>query len=104
MPTEFSDRPVGETVQPCPLLKPADAKVHWIEIELIGENDKPIPHEEYAMRLPDGTQIEGYLDANGFARIGNIPAAGGCLVQFPQLDKDAWEPIESTSAKSPERV
>ena len=94
--TEFSDRPVGDPVQPCPAQQ-AGVKAYWIEIELIGENDKSIPYEEYAMRLPDGTQIKGYLDANGVARIDNIPSAGACSVQFPQLDKDAWEPIERSS-------
>jgi hypothetical protein len=62
-------------------------------------DDKPIPYEAYKMKLPDGKVIEGYLDGEGFARIDNIPMAGNCQVCFTDLDKDAWEFIETTSAK-----
>jgi len=43
--------------------------LHWIEIELIGEDNKPIPHEKYKVKLPDGVEKEGTLDQNGWAQI-----------------------------------
>lgn len=98
MPNPFSERPVGETVQPCPLQQ-RNTPVHWIEIELVGEDDKPIPYEEYRIRLPDETEVEGYLDQDGFARLDQLPSAGNCQVCFPNLDKDAWEFIESIPAR-----
>lgn len=64
----------------------------WIEIELVDENDEPVPGEKYRITLPDGRVAEGTLDVNGFARISGI-APGTCQITFPNLDKDAWEKI-----------
>ena len=64
----------------------------WIEIVLVGEDDKPIPGERYRIKLPDGAIKEGELDAEGCARCEGI-ARGQCQVTFPDLDKDAWERI-----------
>ena len=68
----------------------------WIAIQLIGEDDAPIPNEKYAVLLPGGTIREGTLDAQGTARVENIPG-GVCSVSFPDLDKDAWTPVETQS-------
>ncbi len=63
----------------------------WIEIELIDEDDKPVPGERYQIEVSDGRVIRGTLDNNGFARVeGLVP--GSCKVTFPKLDKEAWEP------------
>lgn len=72
---------------------------HWIEIELVGEDDKPIPNEKYKVTLPDGSIREGKLDQNGWARIEGDPA-GACSVTFPELDKDAMELIGKTGQKA----
>jgi len=71
---------------------PADPakKLSWIEIELIGEDKKPIPGEAYRITLPDNTIAEGTLDEKGFARVEGFEA-GACKVTFPDLDQDAWE-------------
>lgn len=95
---QFSDLPPGEVVQTCPLQaekKPA----HWIEVELIGEDDQPIPYEMYRMQLPDGLEVEGYLDDAGYARIEGLSAAGTCRLHFPALDKDGWQFIETLGAR-----
>ncbi len=63
---------------------------HWIEIELVGEDDRPIANEAYEVTLPDQRVISGQLDAAGWARIDGIASAGECLVSFPRLDKAAW--------------
>ena len=68
----------------------------WIEVQLIGEDDKPIPYEQYVIALPGGATKTGTLDENGRARVDGIPA-GTCKVSFPDLDQDAWTPVETQS-------
>jgi len=71
--------------------KADEEKKSWIEIELVDEDDNPIPGERYKVTLPDGkTVAEGTLDENGFARVDGIDP-GNCKITFPNLDKDAWE-------------
>lgn len=70
----------------------------WIEIELAGEDDKPIPGEKYRITLPDGTADEGTLDQNGWARVDGFKK-GSCKISFPDLDEEAWEFISSAGAK-----
>ena len=69
-----------------------EEELSWIEIELVGEDDEPIPGERYAIELPDGRVDRGTLDNKGFKRLEGIPK-GECKITFPNLDKDAWEPI-----------
>ncbi len=83
--------------------KPADdeedeQQASWIEIELVGEDDQPIPGEKYKIILPDDTVAQGTLDQHGWARVEGFEA-GECQVSFPNLDKDAWEFIESAGPK-----
>ncbi len=73
-------------------------KKSWIEIELVGEDDKPISGEKYRLTLPDGSVDEGTLDQNGWARVAGFEN-GTCKVSFPELDQEAWEFISSTGAK-----
>ncbi len=61
----------------------------WIEIELLDEQDKPIPGEPYEVKLPDGSVAHGTLDNKGFARIEGFEP-GQCQVTFPRLDQDVW--------------
>ena len=83
---------------PAPPFKPPteeeaqERKLTWIEIELVGEDDKPIPGEAYKITLPDGRVTGGTLDEKGFARVEGIEP-GTCKVTFPDLDKEAWEKI-----------
>lgn len=72
--------------------------LHWIEIELVGEDGKPIPDEEYKVVLPDGSVKEGQLDQNGWARVESKPAGEG-EVSFPKLDEAAWKFIEAVGSK-----
>ena len=66
-------------------------KKHWIEIELVDEEGKPVPGEKYAITLPDGSTVaSGTTDENGRARVDGIDP-GTCKVTFPNLDKDAWK-------------
>lgn len=74
-------------------------ELSWIEIELVGMDDKPIPGERYRVLLPDGRADEGTLDQNGWARIAGFEA-GQCTIEFPELDQDAWEFIESAGPRT----
>ena len=76
------DREVGSAVQPCRLV--------WIEIELVDEENQPVPGETYRIELPDGPVVEGNLDSRGRARHEGI-VRGSCQITFPNLDKDAWK-------------
>ncbi len=68
-------------------------KKSWIEIEMVDEEDQPVPGERYRITLPDGESVaEGTLDGKGFARVVGIEP-GSCKVTFPDLDKGAWEEI-----------
>lgn len=70
-----------------------EEKKSWIEIEMVGEDDKPIPGEKYKIALPDDTVAQGTLDEKGFARIEGIAEPGTCKVTFPDIDKEAWGKI-----------
>ena len=93
MPDTFSDAPVGDPVKPCPL---PQKPTHWIEVQLLGEDNKPLPWAAYRAVLPDGTIVEGALDDQGFARIDHQPAPGTCQLTFPDLDKNAVEFLSSS--------
>ena len=73
----------------------------WISIQLIGEDDSPIPNEKYSVTLPGGKVLTGTLDANGIASIKNIPS-GVCSVSFPDLDQEAWAVATETQTQSAE--
>ena len=71
-----------------------EKKMGWIEIELVGEDDEPIPGVGYRIELPDGKTAEGSLDESGWARVSNV-AEGKCKMTFAGLDQECWEFIES---------
>jgi hypothetical protein len=72
----------------------------WIEIQLVGEDDVPIPGEKYALELPGGKLLEGTLDKEGKARVESI-SPGQCRVGFPDRDKSAWMSIQAQSEEQP---
>lgn len=72
--------------------KPDEDKTSWIEIEMVDEEDNPVPGERYKITLPDGSVAEGTLDNNGFARVQGFDK-GDCKVSFHDLDKEAWEKL-----------
>ncbi len=63
----------------------------WIEIHLEDEDGNHVPNEEYKIVVPDGTEITGTLDENGFARVDGIDP-GQCKVSFPRLHHREWHP------------
>jgi hypothetical protein len=95
-PDGFSDAEVGGTVLPCPNAKPT----HWIEIEMVGEDDSPLPLLLYEVKLPDGKVVQGCLDDQGFARLDQIASPGVCQVNFPEFDRDVWAAVTTSAALS----
>jgi type VI secretion system secreted protein VgrG len=85
-PAVEKDSPADEGKQE----KETEKKLSWIEIELVGEDKKPIPGERYRVTLPDQTVDEGTLDDKGHARIEGFEK-GDCKITFPDLDEEAWE-------------
>jgi hypothetical protein len=71
----------------------------FVEFQLIGEDDKAIPGEAYAIKLPGGKVVTGELDRDGLVRLEGIPA-GTCRISFPKLDKDAWIAVQTQSSPS----
>lgn len=76
-------RPAPDPVQPCA------AAAGWLELEMVNEQDQPLADEPFIVRLPDATVRKGKLDADGYARVTNLPE-GEVEVSFPRLDADAW--------------
>lgn len=66
-------------------------KKGWIEVQLVDENGKGIPGEEYEIIDPDECVWGGTTNDQGVGRVEGI-AEGNCKVTFPRLDGAAWEP------------
>jgi hypothetical protein len=89
--------PVPEAVEPeaNPTGVPAKkVKDHFIIVELVGENGEPIPNELCKITLPGGDVIERETNSEGKVEEYNIEE-GDCVIEFPELDMEAWEPATS---------
>lgn len=66
---------------------------HHIEIELIDEDDEPVPGIAVQVALPDGRSRGGMTDDFGLLRIDSISTEGGCRIRFPGLRAGAIEHV-----------
>ena len=66
------------------------AETHWIGIELKDEEGNPVADESFRVKLADGTIRTGRLDAEGKARIEDVPA-GKHEINFPRVHGDEWK-------------
>ena len=82
----FRDSEPNDPVQPCP------SRRHWIEIQMLGTDGVGIADIAYSVTTPDGREVNGLTDANGLARIENLPA-GSCKICWTDLDQDAWQEL-----------
>jgi len=90
---KYGSKPV-KSHKPAKTEEEKKKKKSWIEIELVGEDDKPIPGKRYRITLPDGSEAKGTLDQNGFARVeGFEKGSGKCKVCFLGIDKNRWGPV-----------
>ena len=64
----------------------------WIEVQLIGEDDRPIAGERVRVELPGGALVDATLDDGGLLRLDGVPP-GMCRISFPDLDREAWSPL-----------
>jgi type VI secretion system secreted protein VgrG len=62
----------------------------WIDLELVDEEEQPVPGEKYIVIDSAGNEKKGTLDANGRAHVTGI-VPGECEVFYPNLDAEAWE-------------
>jgi hypothetical protein len=75
--------PGTQMTVPCP----ADAT--WIEVQLVDQDQRPMPGEKYRVKLPDSSLMEGTLDKDGKVRFDNI-VAGQAEITFPEIDAREW--------------
>lgn len=64
---------------------------HWLEIELLDDDGKPIAGERYFVELPDGSKLSGRTDSQGRARAEDVDP-GTAKVSFPDLDRKLYKP------------
>ncbi|MBK8184486.1 MAG: type VI secretion system tip protein VgrG [Candidatus Competibacteraceae bacterium] len=74
--------------------------VHWIEIELVDEASRPVPGAKYEITMPDQTVKQGTLDEKGWARVDGIKDPGQCQITFPDLDREAWDFMQSLGPRT----
>ncbi len=91
----FSAHPVGQPTQGCSK-HPTNQPPHWVTIEMVDEEDRPVAWMAYKITLPNGDIARGFLNDKGRAKITGIPTAGSCQVTFPDLDQDAWTYVGTT--------
>jgi hypothetical protein len=63
----------------------------YLEIELADEYGNRSAGEKYKILLPDGSEQEGTLDDNGYARVENVPP-GRVRIEFPEIETGEIEP------------
>lgn len=78
--------PGSPTVR-CPLMDK-----HWLEIEMLNEDGKPVANEPYLIIDSEEHEYRGKTDATGVARVSGI-AEGQCRITFTDLDQDSWDGI-----------
>ncbi len=84
LPQDYEDEPEQRPQES----EVAETKT-WVEIQMVGADDRPISGERYEVVLPGGERKTGTTDAAGKARFSGIDP-GSCTVSFPDLDEDAW--------------
>lgn len=92
----FGDSNVGAGVQNCGSgqYESVSNVSASIEVQMTYEvNGEPVQGEEYIVTTPDGTEIRGYLNADGGAKVMGIVCEEGeqCDVTFPNMDEEAWD-------------
>lgn len=80
---KYGEVPVEPFKPPTPAEK--KEKTSWVEVELVGRDDKPLPGEAYKIVLPDGRIDTGTTNDKGKVRIEGIDP-GTVKISFPDLD------------------
>jgi hypothetical protein len=77
-----------------PVLGPLpEPEISWIEVEVVDETDRPVPHVVFQLLGSGGVLVDwGATDAEGVSRIGRLDAGEYTLV-FPDHDEELLRPI-----------
>jgi hypothetical protein len=57
----------------------------WIAVQLVDEDNKPVPKAKFKIRFPDGVEEEHELDDNGYKYFPDLDP-GECEIGFPDLE------------------
>ncbi len=90
----------GETATPdSPVLPKAGRLENALELNLAYDDLAAIPNAPYKVIFNDGGTVQGQLDADGYARLVNVPP-GDYVVEFGE-DPNAWvaPPLEQPAYK-----
>lgn len=85
-PTPLQDEEAAKAAKPPAAAEPE----HWIEIELLDDEGKPIAGERWFIEMPDGSNLSGRTDGQGRARVDGVDP-GTARVSFPDLDKKSYQ-------------
>jgi hypothetical protein len=78
------------------------AKRGWIEIGLLGDDDRPLDEPaRFLLELPRGGVVSGEL--RGLIRITGLDR-GDARLTFPGLDRTSWEPLTAPPAAQTSQV
>lgn len=70
----------------------SDFDDHWVEIELLDDEDQPVVGERCRIVLPDDREVFSQTNHNGLIRVDRC-VAGQCQIYFPDLDAGAIAPL-----------
>jgi hypothetical protein len=83
--------PVEEPVLPSDL--PTEEETdHWIEIELVDPDGRPVPNQRFELSTEDGERTGGRLDDRGFARVERLRTTS-YQIRFPDVPGSAWQQV-----------
>jgi hypothetical protein len=74
-------RPVRVAETPSASVQPQKT---WVEFQLVDDTGEPVPNAAYKVKLPDGSQKTGTLNAQGKVRFESIDP-GQCQISFPDI-------------------
>jgi hypothetical protein len=64
---------------------------HWIEVELVDDENKLVADEPFLIEYQDGQTVSGRTGPDGKARVEGLPAAGQAKISFPRIDSDEYK-------------
>ena len=83
---EYRQEHVVEEIEPSEF---SSEELEWIEIQLVDEDDQPVPNVAYEIELTDKRVRRGVTNMNGVVRYDRIPG-GTCKFTFTKLDEGTW--------------
>jgi hypothetical protein len=63
---------------------------HWIQIQVVDDDDLPVPGVAMELKLPNGRVSRVRADSQGVVYVSDIDA-GQCELRLTQFDAEVWE-------------